>query len=72
MGGLPKILKDNEAPPDKDEKRFKNLESKLILESRENPEDFDIDKYFRDKKNEYLDINLGDVDNLVGEIKTKC
>ena len=41
----------------------------MILESRENPEDFDIDKYFRDKKNEYLDINLRDVDNLVGEIK---
>ena len=66
LGGLPKLLKDNEVPPDKDEKRFKNLESKFILESIENPEDFDIDKYFKD---EYLDINLGDVDNLVGEIK---
>ena len=66
MVGLPKLLKDNEAPPDKDEKSFKNLESKFMLESIENPEDFDIDKYF---KNEYLDINLGDIDNLVGEIK---
>ena len=69
MGGLPKLLKDNEAPPDENEKRFKNLKSKLILKSIEIPEDFDSDKYFRDEKNEYLDINLGDVDNLIGEIK---
>ena len=62
MGGLPKLLKDNEAPFDKNEEWSK-------LESTEIPEDFDSDKYFKDKKNEYLDINLDDVDNLVGEIK---
>ena len=59
MGGLPKLLKDNMVPPDEDEKSFKNLESKLILKSIENPEDFDIDEYFKD---EYLDVNLGNVD----------
>ena len=69
MGGLPKLLKDNEAPPDEDEKSFKNLKSKLILKSIEIPEDFDSDKYFKNEENEYLDINLGDVDNLVDEIK---
>ena len=73
MGGLPKLLKDNKArtfaPPDKDEESFKNLKSRLLLESKEILKDFDIDKYFKDKKNEYLDINLGDADNLVGEIK---
>ena len=69
LGELPKLLKDNEAPPDVDEKSFKNLKSKLILKSIEIPEDFDSDKYFRDEETEYLDINLGDVDNLVGEIK---
>ena len=60
LGELPKLLKDNEALPDEDEKSFKNLKSKLILKSIEIPEDFD---------SEYLDINFGDVDNLVGEIK---
>ena len=50
LGGLPKLLKDNEAPPDEDEKSFKILESQLILESIENPEDFNVDKYFRDEK----------------------
>ena len=38
----------------------------MILKSIENPEDFDINKYFKD---EYLDTNLGDADNLFGEIK---
>ena len=69
MGGLPKLFNNKArtfALPDKDEERFKNLESKLLFESRENPEDFDIDKYFKDK---YLDINLSDADNLVGKIK---
>ena len=69
LGGLPKLLKDNEALPDEDKKSFKNLKSKLILKSIEIPEDFDSNKYFRDEESEYLDINLGDVDNLVGEIK---
>ena len=54
LGGLPKILKDNEAPSDEDEKSFENLKSKSILKSMEIPENFDIDKYFTD---EYLDIN---------------
>ena len=52
MGGLPKLLKDNEAPPDEDEKSFKNLKSKLILKSIEIPEDFDSDKYFKNEENE--------------------
>ena len=59
LGGLPKLLKDNKAPPDKNEKW-------LILEGTKIPEDFDSDKYFKDK---YLDINLSDVNNLVGKIK---
>ena len=58
LGGLPKLLKDNKAPPDKNEKW-------LILEGTKIPEDFDSDKYFKDK---YLDINLSDVNNLVGKI----
>ena len=33
------------------------------------PEDFNIDKYFKGEKNKYLDINLSDVNNLVGKIK---
>ena len=66
LGGLPKLLEDNNArtfaPPDRDEERLK-------LESIEIPEDFDSDKFFRDEENKYLDINLSDVDNLVGKIK---
>ena len=69
MGGLPKLLEDNKASLDKDEERLKNLAIRLKLESTEIPEDFDSDKYFRDEENEYLDINLGDVDNLVGKMK---
>ena len=64
LGELPKLLEDNKvrtfALPDK---------VKEILESKEIPEDFDINKLFRDEENEYLDINLSDVDNLVGKIK---
>ena len=64
LGELPKLLEDNKvrtfALPDK---------VKEILESKEIPEDFDINKFFRDEENEYLDINLSDVDNLVGKIK---
>ena len=59
MGGLPKLLKDNKALPDKNEKW-------LILEGTKIPEEFDSEKYFKDK---YLDINLSDVNNLVGKIK---
>ena len=69
MGGLPKLLEDNKASLDKDEERLKNLAIRLKLESTEIPEDFDSDKYFRDEENEYLDINLGHVDNLVGKMK---
>ena len=59
LGGLPKLLQDNKAPLDENEEWLK-------LEDTEIPEDFDSNKYFKD---EYLDINLDDVDNLVGEIK---
>ena len=69
LGVLPKLLKDNQDLLDENEKSFKNLKSKLTLKSIEIPEDFNSDKYFRDEENEYLDINLDDVDNLVGEIK---
>ena len=73
LGEIPKLFEDNKtrtfALPDKDDKRLKNLKTKLILESTEIPEDFDIDEIFRDVKNEYLDINLGDADDLVGKIK---
>ena len=62
MGGLPKLLKDNRAPPDKNEKWLK-------LESIKIPEDFNFDKYFKGEKNKYLDINLSDVNNLVDKIK---
>ena len=61
MGGLPKLLKDNRALPDKNEEWLK-------LEGIKIPEDFNIDKYFKDEKNKYLDINLIDVNNLVGKI----
>ena len=57
MGGLPKSFNNKARTfvlPDKDEKRLK-------LEGIKIPEDFDSDKY--------LDINLSDVDNLVGKIK---
>ena len=59
LGGLPKLLKDNRALFDKNEECLK-------LEGTKIPEDFDSDKYFKDK---YLDVNLGDVNNLVGKIK---
>ena len=41
----------------------------LKLEGIKIPEDFNIDKYFKGEKNKYLDINLSDVNNLVGKIK---
>ena len=75
LGGLPKLFEDIEkkdnkarifAPPDKDEERLKNLTTRLKLESKEIPEDFDIDEIFRD---EYLSINLDDVGNLVDKMK---
>ena len=73
LGGLLKLPKDNKArtfaPPDKDEERLKNLAIRLKLESTKIPADFDSDKYFKGEENKYLDINLSDVDNLVGEIK---
>ena len=73
LGRLPKLLEDNRArtfvPLDKDEERLKNSATRLKLESIEISEDFDIDEIFRDEKNEYLNINLGDVDDLVGKIK---
>ena len=62
LGGLPKLLKDNRAPPDKNEERLK-------LEGIRIPEDFNIDRYFKGEKNKYLDINLSDVNNLVDKIK---
>ena len=65
MGGLPKLFNNKArtfAPPDKDKESLK-------LEITEIPEDFDIDKYFKGEENKYLDINLSDVDNLVGKIK---
>ena len=65
MGGLPKLFNKKArtfAPPDKDEKRLK-------LQGIKIPEDFDSDKYFKGEENKYLDINLSDVDNLVGKIK---
>ena len=62
LGGLPKLFKDNKAPPDKNEEWLK-------LEGIKFPEDFNIDKYFKGEKNKYLDINLSDVNNLVDKIK---
>ena len=43
LGGLPKLLKDNRAPPDKNEEWLK-------LEGIKIPEDFNIDKYFKGQK----------------------
>ena len=62
LGGLPKLLQDNRAPPDKNEEWLK-------LEGIKIPEDFNIDKYFKREKNKYFDINLSDVNNLVDKIK---
>ena len=65
LSGLPKLFNKKArtfAPPDKDEKRLK-------LEGIKIPEDFDSDKYFKGEENKYLNINLSDVDNLVGKIK---
>ena len=62
LSGLPKLLKDNRASPDKNEEWLK-------LEGIKIPEDFNIDKYFKGEKNKYLDINLSDVNNLVDKIK---
>ena len=45
LGGLPKLFKDNKAPTDKNEEWLKLEDTKI-------PEDFDSDKYFKDK---YLD-----------------
>ena len=69
MGGLPKLIEDIEeartfAPPDNDKKELKKL-----LESKEISEDIDINELFRDEKNEYLDINLSDVNNLFDTVK---
>ena len=74
-GGLPELIEDIEkkdnksrtfAPPDKDEERLKDLAIKLTLDDVETPKDFDIYKLF---ENKYLDINLGDVNDLVGRMK---
>ena len=55
LGGLPKLIediekKDNKArtfsPVDKDKERFENLKIRLQIESKEIPEDFDIDEFF--------------------------
>ena len=62
LGGLPKLLKDNRALTDKNEEWLK-------LEGTEISEYFNIDKYFKGDENKYLDINLSDVNNLVGKIK---
>ena len=62
LGRLPKLLEDNRARTfvllDKDEKRLKKLKTRLKLENIEIPEDFDSDKFFRNKENEYLDIYI--------------
>ena len=50
LGGLPKLLKDNRALPDKNEERLK-------LEGIKIPEDFNIDKYFGEK-NKVKKINI--------------
>ena len=79
LSGLPKFFEDiekenkarNFAPPDEDEERLKNLKTKLQIESKEIPEDFDINELFRDEENEHLNINLGDANNLFDTIK-KC
>ena len=55
---------------DKDEKELK-LILKLLFNKRKIPKDFDIDKLLEDE-NKYLDINLGDVNNLFDTIKRKC
>ena len=62
MGGLPKLFKDNKAPFDKNQEWLK-------LEGTKVSKDFYIDKYFKGEENKYLDINLSDVNNLVGKIK---
>ena len=63
--------KDNKArtfaPPDKDE----DLAIKSVLDDAEISKDFDIDEFFGNEKNEYVNINLNDVNNLFHSIK-KC
>ena len=63
MSGIPKLFEDNKT------RTFVSPDNvKEILENKEIPENFDIDEYFRDE-DKYLDINLGDADDLVAKIK---
>ena len=39
-----------------------------MLKYKKIPKDFDIDKLLKNE-NEYINIDLGDVNNLVGEMK---
>ena len=68
FGRLPTLFQDIEkkdnkartfAPADIDKENFEKL-----IDNKEIPEDFDIDE-----KNEYLDINLSDVNNLFDTVK---
>ena len=43
----------------------------MKVESKEIPEDFDINELFRDENNEYLNINLSDINNLFDTVKKK-
>ena len=69
FSGLPLLFQDIEkkdnkartfAPADIDKENFEKL-----TDNKEIPEDLDIDK-----KNEYLDINLSDVNNLFDTVET--
>ena len=77
MSGLPKLIEDIEkartfAPPDNDKEEFKSKKvRKKKVESKKNSEDIDINELFRDEKNEYLNINLVDVNNVFDKIKKK-